>query len=373
MNRKQDPLEEFLARHVDPLKNASQRLAEADKERLRKNILSAGADQQKAPAIPHPERWTRLLVAAAAVLVAFALFSLNLQRLSKSDVSLKSPNDKGRVIAAGLVLPAAQDAGLLRGTVLDNGSAGPISDVHIFIGRGAADPAALDGLTKMISSMSDAFANLPRLEETLQDALNDEKDEEMRNGNFKLLTGTDGRFTIQNMPAGPYTVVAYRQGYVGAGTLAASPEFGGAPLIALATVHITSQQTSEVTLKLARGGAVSGRVIGKDGKPRANIEVAVSEITYDDRTGAPLLLPAKEGKSDDRGEFRIFHIPPGAYYLVASPPRGEFGQLVRGEIVETFYPSAISTKDTRPIAIRAGDDLAGFDIHLQTVVPGFTV
>jgi hypothetical protein len=376
MNRKQDPLEKFLSRHVDPLKNASQRLAETDKERLLKSILSAGADQQTAPAIPHRERSTRFLVAAAAVLVAIALFSLNLQRPSKSEVSLKSPNDKRRVIAAGLVLPATQDAGLLRGTVLDHGSAGPISDVHIFIGRGAADPAVLDGLTKVISLMSDASANFPLLEETLQDVLNDEKDEEMRNGNFKLLTGTDGRFTIQNMPAGPYTVVAYRQGYVGAGKLSASPEWGGASfsLIALATVHITSQQTSEVTLKLARGGALSGRVIGRDGKPRPNIEVAVSEITYDERTGAPLLLPAKTAKSDDRGEFRIFHIPPGEYYLAASPPRvrDESGMGVPREFVETYYPNAISTEDTRPIAIRAGDDLAGFDIHLQTV-PRFTV
>jgi hypothetical protein len=40
--------------------------------------------------------------------------------------------------------------------------------------------------------------------------------------------------------------------------------------------------------------------------------------------------------------------------------------------VKTYYPSADRTADTRPIAIRAGDDLAGFDIHLQTV-PRFTV
>jgi hypothetical protein len=59
-------------------------------------------------------------------------------------------------------------------------------------------------------------------------------------------------------------------------------------------------------------GSVTGRVLSEDGRPLAGMEVALLRATSDS--------PEVSVRTDDRGEFRLFGIKPGRYYVRAGTP-----------------------------------------------------
>jgi beta-lactamase regulating signal transducer with metallopeptidase domain/protocatechuate 3,4-dioxygenase beta subunit len=75
---------------------------------------------------------------------------------------------------------------------------------------------------------------------------------------------------------------------------------------------IRAGETHEVKLTLMRGGTVSGRVVDKDGKPVARIEV---EAIIDDDSDTYYLTPRT--LTDEDGGFTFPALRPGKYYVVA--------------------------------------------------------
>jgi hypothetical protein len=65
-------------------------------------------------------------------------------------------------------------------------------------------------------------------------------------------------------------------------------------------------------------GAISGRVRNRLDQPLGNVEVQALRATYPD--GRRVLTSVQSAFSDDRGEFRLFWLPPGRYYLSARHP-----------------------------------------------------
>ncbi len=103
------------------------------------------------------------------------------------------------------------------------------------------------------------------------------------------------------------------------------------------------------------------------GAIQSNVQVQVYSIAY--QTGFAMLQPAIPGPpktTDNMGEYRLFWIPPGDYYLGAAPaaaaggPGSPFQPGAR-----TYYPSAGRWSDSVPITIRGGEDLRGMDIALR--------
>ena len=75
--------------------------------------------------------------------------------------------------------------------------------------------------------------------------------------------------------------------------------------------------------------------------------------------------------TDDGGIFRFDRLTSGAYLLRAKPkvPEKQTPALTaaRREIVPTFFPSARERALAEKIAVRAGYDLAGYELRLRTV------
>ena len=71
---------------------------------------------------------------------------------------------------------------------------------------------------------------------------------------------------------------------------------------------------------MSPGAILGGRVFDMAGGLVSNASVQVFSIAY--QTGFALLQPAIAGvakTTDDRGEYRLFWIPPGDYYLGVNP------------------------------------------------------
>jgi hypothetical protein len=120
-------------------------------------------------------------------------------------------------------------------------------------------------------------------------------------------TESDGRFIIQNVRPGRYELVATRQGYV------RGP---------LSITVVAGEPPPEVRLAMTPTGAIEGRVYnGSNGEPFGNIEVQALRVSYQD--GQRTLTVAEAVQTNDLGEYRLFWLAPGRYYIGVVHPEAQ--------------------------------------------------
>jgi Carboxypeptidase regulatory-like domain len=130
---------------------------------------------------------------------------------------------------------------------------------------------------------------------------------------YVAMTTTDGTFAFGAVRAGQYRIVVTRPGYVTAEYGQRWPNGAGTPL----TIP-PGQSVSNVPIPMLMTAAISGRIRDGLGQPIGNVEVQVLRATY--RDGRRELTRVDSAVSDDRGEYRLFWLAPGRYYLSARHP-----------------------------------------------------
>jgi hypothetical protein len=260
-------------------------------------------------------------------------------------------------MAPVLILRGQQETGqastgTIRGIVVREGTSEPIPDVQILIRGAAAANPGLPGGGRQVPP------NGPARPATSQ---------------LSAITDSGGHFVIEGVPAGQQTLAAQREGYFGVSVN------GIAPVAVTTSVRVTAQQSTEARLTMVPGAAISGRITTANGSPASEASVEVLRIAY--QNGEPVLQLAGMRQTDDRGEYRVFRIPPGDYFLaVSARPAGARGVVPvpsaplnpQALPVRTFYPKATTVVSAVRFPVSAGDEVRGMDIQIQTVV-GATV
>lgn len=175
----------------------------------------------------------------------------------------------------------------------------------------------------------------------------------MRSVGHVAETAADGRFQFVDLPAGSYGI-----------SVEPTPGFVRPTRSTYATV--TDGRTADVTIRVQRAGAIEGRIQDDIGGPLLGVQVHA--VRRRDLGGYIRLSGTVGGAiTDDRGRFRLFNLPAGDYYVLASRPevdghdRRPLGPL---GYVNTYYPGAPTTRDAKPIGVRAGRDTTGVDFAL---------
>ena len=129
-------------------------------------------------------------------------------------------------------------------------------------------------------------------------------------------TDAQGRFELRELPAGRYTLTASKGGFVSLQYGQRRPSESGTPL------ELGDGQTIEkITIGLPRGSVLGGRITDEFGEPVANASVQAQTYTY--QQGKRVLTPTGQGaQTNDLGEFRLFWLTPGDYYISATARRG---------------------------------------------------
>lgn len=127
---------------------------------------------------------------------------------------------------------------------------------------------------------------------------------------YLATTTADGAFVFANVPAGQYRIVASRPGYVSAEYGQRWPNGAGTPI-----VLPPGQAVSNVPIPMLQTGTISGVVRDALGVPLGNAEVEAFKATY--QTGRRVLTKMTSTVSDDRGEYRLFWLTPGKYFVAA--------------------------------------------------------
>jgi len=180
------------------------------------------------------------------------------------------------------------------------------------------------------------------------------------------VTDGEGRYYFPNLAPGQYRVLARAGGYVR--TEYGQKRMNGAGLpISLAP----NQRILDATIALTPTGSISGRVTDASGQPVVLADVFALKTTYQE--GQRTFVQSLSAKTDDRGEYRIFWMTPGLYYVNVIVPDGTqvSNLLMNADGLDTqlsMSANRLSVRDvfSRPIGTGAGPNEAHVPVYFPT-------
>lgn len=179
-------------------------------------------------------------------------------------------------------------------------------------------------------------------------------------------TDSQGKFVIKDVDPGQYRVLVANNGY-------ARTEYGqrvfGTPGT---TVSIASGQTlKDLVVDLTPAGNVTGRIRDTAGQAVVGVQVALLRVSYSS-SGQRSFQSAGTTRTDDRGEYRLYWVTPGKYYLNVGSSQGPANiggggaspNEVQDVYASTFYPNATDISLATILDVRAGNEISGIDLSI---------
>lgn len=189
-----------------------------------------------------------------------------------------------------------------------------------------------------------------------------------------VTTSAEGHFTFDNVAPGSYRVLVAANGYVRQQYGQRAFPGAGSPIRVDA-----GQQISRLVIEMSPAATITGRVLDNDRRPLAAVPVRLVRYVYDD-SGSRLLRIFGTAQTDDRGEYRLYYVTPGRYYLYAGTSQstimsGEqsLGPNERRQIyADAYYPGVADINLATPIEARSGSVHGGMDFRLVRQ-PSYTI
>src|SRR5262245_27891079 len=123
-----------------------------------------------------------------------------------------------------------------------------------------------------------------------------------------------GRFSFKDLEPGRYYLSAKRDGYV-------DPLIGGysgSPVSRIIVIERGKQPPFE-ELAMVRAGSISGRILDSAGQPVARASVDANQLWYPN--GRPSWNSGTSTNTNDLGEYRLYGLLPGEYFVGVTPAR----------------------------------------------------
>ncbi|MCA1633421.1 MAG: carboxypeptidase-like regulatory domain-containing protein [Acidobacteria bacterium] len=167
-------------------------------------------------------------------------------------------------------------------------------------------------------------------------------------------TDEEGQFVLDGLEPNVYSLGLSLPGYI----IEPDPQ----PLSSRNRVRIGDS----VTLRMLKGGVITGTVTDASGAPLIAANVRVIRVRDMEGRAAPSAASSvRDEPTDDRGVYRIYGLSPGIYVVSAGgTPMWSWWPVPFSNSTPTFYPSG--TRDTASeINVRAGQETAGVDIRFR--------
>jgi protocatechuate 3,4-dioxygenase beta subunit len=194
---------------------------------------------------------------------------------------------------------------------------------------------------------------------------------------YAAISDSSGQFKISDVPAGRYRFLATHTGYVDQHYQSTGGDTGA--ILALQA----GQEVKNVLFRMTLAAVFTGRVSDEDGEPMALIQVVAlrrptdeeTEDRDDSRSTGQELLPAGIAQTDDRGQYRIFGLKAGEYYIKAVDdyePMGhgsigsewEVRQALGSQYAPVYYPGVTQIGQAKLLVISPGEE-AQVDLVLR--------
>jgi 5-hydroxyisourate hydrolase-like protein (transthyretin family) len=136
-----------------------------------------------------------------------------------------------------------------------------------------------------------------------------------------VITDRGGKFVVPDLDEGTYRVAVTLNGYVRMEY--GQRAFGGQGTTLRVTKGIDGriEVLKDLVVRLTRAGNISGRISDENGQPASGVPVQLLKVTYN-ANGVRLFQQAGTARTNDRGEYRLYWITPGRYFLAGGTPPG---------------------------------------------------
>ena len=200
------------------------------------------------------------------------------------------------------------------------------------------------------------------------------------------VTDAEGRYEFRDLPSGRYTLTATKAGFVTINYGQTRPFESGKP-IELGE----AQALDKADFTMPRGSAISGRIVDEFGEPLADAQVSAMRSTWVNGRRR-LQATGRTAQTNDLGQYRIYGLPPGDYYVSASTSGS--GEMVMVDRVAatfvaaggpsssgagptasepksgyapTYYPGTSNGSEAQKITLSVGQEMSSADFSLLAV------
>jgi protocatechuate 3,4-dioxygenase beta subunit len=197
------------------------------------------------------------------------------------------------------------------------------------------------------------------------------------------LTDAEGRFEFRELPAGRFSLQASKSGYVSVQFGQTRPFESGKPL-----ELADKQALDNADIAMPRGSVISGRIVDEFGDPVPDVAVTAMRQTWSNGRRRLTPSPGRVAQTNDLGQFRIYGLPPGDYFVSgtlrggaldmafmemelmvmagASGPSASASAPKSG-YAATYYPGTPNPGEAQKITLAAGQESTGADFALVAV------
>lgn len=181
---------------------------------------------------------------------------------------------------------------------------------------------------------------------------------------YSAVTDAGGKFTIKDLEPGKYRLSIHRTGFVDMQYGARGPGRGGTVI----TLR-KAERLKDISIKLIPQAVISGRVADEKNEPLASVQVNAKRYSY--FQGKRQLIDAGTANTNDLGEYRIYGLAPGRYYLVAAYNQWDYEALqdrsanpTAENYVATYYPGTAEATAAAPVEVGPGVQLRGANLTM---------
>jgi hypothetical protein len=192
-----------------------------------------------------------------------------------------------------------------------------------------------------------------------------------RSNSLSALTDSAGHFALKHLDPGGYRLRVSRVGFV-------TYEYGqrktGDPG---ATLTLRSgQEINDLVFRLIPAGVIAGRILDEDGEPLPSVEVSALREVYTE--GQRNLSTTTIVETNDLGEYRLFGLPPGRYFVSAlymhwnrfgdnaSEPADPVDASSQG-YARMYYPGTPDAAKANTIVVKTGEDVPSVEMLMRQI------
>ena len=177
-----------------------------------------------------------------------------------------------------------------------------------------------------------------------------------------VLTDRAGKFIVPDLDEGAYRIAVTLNGYV-------KTEYGQHGFTGQGTTLTLTRGESmkDLLVRMTRAANVYGRITDDSGQPAPGVPLQIIKVSYN-QAGMRTFQAGGTARTNDRGEYRLYWVTPGRYYLAAGTPQGPPAGSAPGgnpspnesgdTYVFTYYPGATDLSRATSIDVKAGAEMA---------------
>ena len=196
------------------------------------------------------------------------------------------------------------------------------------------------------------------------------------------LTDAEGRFEFRDLPAGRFTLQASKSGFVSVQYGQTRPFESGKP------IELGDKQSLDnADVSMPRGSVISGRIVDEFGDAIPDVSVTAMRQSWQNGRRRLVPSPGRVTQTNDLGQFRIYGLPPGDYFVSATLRGAAFEMFDMGLMAvsgassgatptasaprsgysSTYYPGTSNVAEAQRITVAAGQESSSADFALVAV------